>query len=108
MTVRAAAWIALATALVALPQPAAGKDKPGRKARGAAAAVPAATAGCKEPEPRDSDLVAGLTAYGAGNWAQAATSLGTWAQKPDAEKRDSYTTSAPVNAACAKVLSALI
>jgi NADH:ubiquinone oxidoreductase subunit 3 (subunit A) len=29
-------------------------------------------------------------------------------KKPDAEKRDSKATSAPVNAACAKVLSALM
>jgi hypothetical protein len=84
MTPRSTAWIALWALCLACPAFAA-KDGPGRKSKAAPAAA-ASTRGCKEPAPRDPDLVAGLTAYAAANWAGAATSLGTWAARPEAEK----------------------
>ena len=87
MTPRATAWIALACLCMTAFPVAAAKDKSGRKkkADAPAAARSASSRGCKEPAPRDPDLVAGLQAYGKGDWASAATSLGTWAAKPGAE-----------------------
>ena len=50
------------------------------------AKAPAADPTCKEPAPKDPDLVAGLAAYGESRWADAVTSLSAFAAKPDAEK----------------------
>ena len=85
MTPRAPAWIALWALCLACAPAFAAKDAPGRKSKAKPAAA-AATRGCKEAAPRDPDLVAGLTAYAAGNWAGAASSLATWAARPEAEK----------------------